>query len=99
MPQESEVIKQKCFDEINNKIAKIKEKQGDDQEPDIGYGTKKENEPETMVREKETKSISLNKLFKTTKTIKSEDDIEEVLNEIRAELKNILDEDKNIKLI
>jgi len=38
-------------------------------------------------------------LFKTTKTIKNEDDIEEVLNEIRAELKNILDEDKNIKLI
>lgn len=99
MPQESEVIKQKCFDDINKEIVKIKEKQGNDQEPDIEYETKKENEPETMVREKETKSISLNKLFKTTKTIKNEDDIEEVLNEIRTELKNILDEDKNIKLI
>ena len=95
MPQESEVIKKRCFKDISEKIEEIKT--GTD---GLGIGGIGEgSEGETVEPEKEVKNITLNDLFKTTKTIKNVDDIEEVLNEIRAELKNILDEDKNIKLI
>ncbi|MFW5891407.1 MAG: hypothetical protein ACOCUI_04230, partial [bacterium] len=94
IPQESEVIKQRCFKEINKKISKMEEEQD---------GVSENDDPDTPktieIKEKEIENISMNNLFKTTKFIESDDDIEEVLNEIRTELKKILDEDKNIKLI
>ena len=95
MPQESEVIKKRCFKEISEKIEEIKKA---NKEPESG-GISEDSGDEIPVPEKEVKNITLNDLFKTTKNIESEDDIEEVLDEIRTELKKILDEDKNIKLI
>jgi len=95
MPQESEVIKKRCFKEISEKIEEIKK---ENKEPESG-GISEDSGDEIPVPEKEVKNITLNDLFKTTKNIENEDDIEEVLNEIRTELKKILDEDKNIKLI
>ena len=93
IPQESEVIKGRCFQEINKKIKEIEKKKEKDDPTIVSETTKKEP------KEKEIENISLNNLFKTTKNIETEDDIEEVLSEIREKLKKVLEEDKNIKLI
>ncbi|SDI37499.1 hypothetical protein SAMN04515654_10565 [Halanaerobium congolense] len=99
MPQESEVIKKKCFKEIDEKIKEFnKEKEGPETRGIAEGSGDGKVEPEEK-QEKEIKNVTMNDLFKTTKAIENEDDIEEFLNDIRIELKKILDEDKNIKLI
>jgi len=99
MPQESEVIKKKCFKEIDEKIKEFnKEKEGPETRGIAEGSGDGKVEPEEK-QEKEIKNVTMNDLFKNTKAIENEEDIEKFLNEIRIELKKILDEDKNIKVI
>jgi hypothetical protein len=99
MPQESEVIKKRCFKEIDEKIKEFNKEKEDPETGGIAEGSGDGKvEPEEK-QEKEIENVTMNDLFKTTKAIENEDDIEEIVNEIRTELKKILKEDKNIKLI
>ncbi|TDQ04055.1 hypothetical protein C7957_102150 [Halanaerobium saccharolyticum] len=99
MPQESEVIKKRCFKEIDEKIKEFNKEKEVSKTGGIAEGSGDGKvEPEEK-QEKEIKNVTMNDLFKNTKAIENEEDIEKFLNEIRIELKKILDEDKNIKVI
>lgn len=95
MPQESDVIKINCFKEIKAEEKRLYDKEKETKgvtDPDI-IDEKPETEPREM------KTISLTNLVRGTRTIENEEDINNLLNEIKVSLKKILDEDKNIKLI
>jgi len=97
IPQESDVIKVNCFKDIEKEHKRLqKEITGKvGEEPD----GKDKPEPEPVPTPVEVKTLSLTNLVKGTRTIESEKDVENFVNEIRQALLKILNEDKNIKLI
>jgi len=87
MKTESDTIKRNCINKINKKLKSMKE---DEDGIDIGGPT---------IKEKEVETIYVSDLMPDSREIKNENDIEELLEEIRNELKNYLDDDKEIKLM
>lgn len=94
MKEESDRIKLRCFDEIEKEKAKIQIQQ-QDTEPEIV----KENEIQKVHKVKKVKNISIANILHGAKVIETEEDIEELLQEIKKVLKEKLDEDTKLKLI
>ena len=96
MKEESDRLKLRCFDEIAAEHSKRKTA-----EPAIAF----EEHSDTIVinypplRKKEIVNISIANILHGTKSIESEADIEDVVNEIRDRLKRELKEDVIIKLV
>jgi len=87
MKTESDTIKRNCINKINKKLKSMKEDEDG-----------KDNDGLTII-EKEVETIYVSDLMPDSREIKNENDIEELLEEIRNELKNYLDDDKEIKLM
>jgi hypothetical protein len=95
MKEESDRLKLRCFDEIAAELAKRKPA-----EPP----TTKEPDKPTVVNDpprkyKKTVNISIANILHGAKSIESESDIEDVVNEIRNRLKRELRDDVIIKLV
>ncbi|OLS37724.1 BREX system P-loop protein BrxC [Bacillus sp. MRMR6] len=98
MQTESDRLKVRCIDEINNEIAKRKKTIVTPPiHPPVGPGGTTIIDPPTVY--KETKTISKSTVLRGTKTIENDDDIERLLNELRLELKRELKENTIIKLV
>ncbi|MTI67135.1 MAG: BREX system P-loop protein BrxC [Firmicutes bacterium] len=95
MKEESDRIKLRCFEEIEQKKREIErqKKKKDDGPTTISGG---ETPP---YKTKKTRNISIANILHGAKTIESKEDIEEVINQIRRKLEEELDEDTKIKLI
>jgi hypothetical protein len=96
MKEESDRLKLRCFDEIAAELAKRKPA-----EPPI---TPEEPGKPPVVNDppskyKKTVNISIANILHGAKSIESESDIEDVVNEIRNRLKRELKDDVIIKLV
>ena len=92
MKEESERFKIRAFNDIENEKRKRK-KQPEPIPVNIGEG-----KPEDY-KIKETKTIKISKFVGGTRTIKNDKELQELLDEIRLDLKRQLDDDKIIRLI
>jgi len=99
MPQESDVIKINCFKEIEKELKRLQEeKKGS---VGVGEGEKGEvsTKPDPTPKPKKVETISLTNLISGTRELENEQDIDNLINEIKKSLKKIFDDNKNIKLI
>jgi hypothetical protein len=101
MKEESDRLKMRCFNEISAEQEKRKPKVI--VTPPVSELTGGEQvisggSPVTY-KTKRTVNISISNLLRGAKTIESQEDIEQLLNEIRAKLENELKEDTIIKLV
>ena len=96
MKEESDRLKLRCFDEIAEELAKRKpaESPTTPEEPDKPAVV---NDPPRKY--KKTVNISIANILHGAKSIESEADIEDVVNEIRNRLKRELKDDVIIKLV
>jgi hypothetical protein len=91
MKEESDRLKMRCFDEISVEVEKVEKR-----EPTVVPGPNPGKKPPVI---KKTKKISIMNMLHGAKTIESEADIEDLLNDIRSKLKQELNEDTRIKLV
>ncbi len=96
MKEESDRLKLRCFDEIAEELAKRK--------PAEPPTTPEELDKPTVINDpprkyKKTVNISIANILHGAKSIESESDIEDVVNEIRNRLKRELKDDVIIKLV
>lgn len=98
MQTESDRLKVRCIDELNEAIAKrnVTDNPPPLRKPDGINGTTVAPRPSGR---KETKTISKSTVLRGTKTIQNEDDIENLLNELRQELRKELNENSIIRLV
>jgi ABC-type molybdenum transport system ATPase subunit/photorepair protein PhrA len=94
MKEESDRLKLRCFDEIK-KFRELKEKERAKKEkPEaVSDGPKKPVYSPTIV------NVSMANIFHGAKTIENEEDIEELLEDLRKQLKGHLQENTILKLI
>lgn len=85
MKEESDRLKMRSFGEISVEVEKRK--------------SKNTIETTSVYRTKKTKNISIMNMLHGAKTIETEADIEDLLNDIRNKLKQELNEDTRIKLV
>jgi len=98
MKEESDRIKIRCFDEISKEIEK--RKPSIEPEPGIGGGvTIIGGVQPPIYKTKKTKNISIANILHGAKTIETEEDIDELLKDIKAKLEQELDENTRIKLV
>jgi hypothetical protein len=94
MKEESDRLKIRCFDEIEKEKAKRKPK------PEGTTGPTTISGGETPVyKTKKLINVSIANILHGAKVIETEEDIEEVLDQIRRKLKEQLNEDIKLKLI
>jgi len=96
MKEESDRLKLRCFDDISAEIAKIKAPTQPTEHQDLGSPEIVNNPPKIY---KKTINISIANILHGAKTIESEADIENVVNEIKNRLKSELKDDIIIKLV
>ena len=94
MKEESDRLKIRCFDEIEKEKAKRKPKPQENK-PEAFH----EDKPEVEYKVKKVKNISIANILHGAKVIETENDIDEVVGEIRKRLKEQLSEDTKLKLI
>ncbi|EYE87602.1 hypothetical protein Q428_12415 [Fervidicella metallireducens AeB] len=94
MKEESDRLKIRCFDEIEKEKAKRKPK-NEQIAPEVFY----DDGPKQGYKPKTVKNISVVNILHGAKVIETEEDIEEVLDQIRRKLKEQLNEDTKLKLI
>jgi len=93
MKEESDRLKMRCFEEIK-KIQELKQKERDkNQQPETGGEDRGEYTTRKIV------NISVANIFHGAKTIETDDDIEELLEYLRQQLKKELKENTVLKLI
>lgn len=95
MKEESDRIKIRCFNEIDKK--KQEEKSGTGGS-DGGNGSSEEGKT-SIYNTRKTITISITNILRGAKTIESKNDIETILDKVRKDLEEKLDEDTKIKLI
>lgn len=93
MKEESDRLKMRCFEEIK-KTALEKRKERDSEKQPVTTG-----EGNGVYVAKKTVNISIANIFHGAKTIESEEDIEELLDYLRKQLKTELKENTILKLI
>ncbi len=95
MKEESDRLKMRCFDEIKKlRESKAKEKAEKEQPANIN-----EKEKRTEYKPKRTVNISIANIFHGARTIESEEEIEDLLDYLKEQLKKELKEDTILKLI
>lgn len=94
MKEESERLKIRAFKEIELEKKKLKEKETSSKPKPMNAG-----EGTITYKTKETKTIRLSKFIGGYRTIENDRDLEELLDEIRLDLKKQLHDDKIIRLI
>ena len=92
MKEESDRIKLRCLDEIQKEAIRRRPI-----EPPIGPGPVVE--PPIPYKTRKTKNISIANILHGAKTIETEKDIDELLNEIKKKLESELDKDTIIRLV
>lgn len=99
MKEESDRLKMRSFEEITREVEKIKPKAPVNPVLNPGTGGEiNENDP-PIYRPKKTKNISIANILHGAKTIETEEDIDELLKDIKDKLKQELNEDTIIKLV
>ena len=93
MKEESDRLKMRCFEEIKKTALEKRNERDDEKQPDT---TGEDGGPYIT---KKTVNISLANIFHGAKTIESEEDIEELLDYLRKQLKAELKENIILKLI
>ena len=94
MKEESDRLKLRCFDEIQKEMAKNKLTHDNTQEPTIISGG-----DTSGYKVKKTVNVSIANVLHGAKVIETDEDIEEVVEQIRRSLKEQLNEDIQLKLI
>ncbi|MBA5851814.1 BREX system P-loop protein BrxC [Clostridium sp. cel8] len=94
MKEESDRIKIRCFDEIETQNER-RNKKAQDIAPDVLNDDNEKN----PYKAKKVKNISIANILHGAKVIETDEDIEELLQEIRNVLKKQLNEDIKLKLI
>lgn len=98
MQTESDRLKVRCIDEISSEIAKRnKSITSKPEQPKVGIGGGTIVDPPLVY--KKTKTISKSTVLRGTKMIQSEEDIENLLHELRQELTKELNENTIIRLV
>jgi hypothetical protein len=93
MKEESDRLKMRCFEEIKKTALEKRKERDIEKQPDTtgeDYGS---------YITKKTVNISIANIFHGAKTIESEEDIEELLDYLRKQLKTELKENTILKLI
>lgn len=93
MKEESDRLKIRSFDEIEKEKAKRKSK-AEPTAPEVFH-----DDPEQGYSPKVVKNVSIANILHGAKVIETEEDIEEVVDQIRSKLKEQLSEDTKLKLI
>lgn len=100
MKEESDRLKMRCFEEIAKEVEKRKPPVTPTTETGIDGGADVISGGNTIVyKTKRTKNVSIANILHGAKTIETEADIDELLKEIKAKLKQELNEDTRIKLV
>lgn len=100
MKEESDRLKMRCFEEISREVQKRKSPVMKVPEVGIGGGADViRGEKPTVYMAKKTKNVSIANILHGVKTIETEEDIDELLKDIKAKLKQELNEDTRIKLV
>ncbi len=94
MKEESDRLKMRCFEEISREVQKRKPPVVLNPEPGIVVDGKPQ-----VYKTKKTKNVSIANILHGAKTIETEEDIDELLKDIKAKLKQELNEDTRIKLV
>lgn len=102
MKEESDRLKMRSFEEITREVEKRKPKSPVNPVPNPGTGGApgeiNEDDP-PKYKPKKTKNISISNILHGAKTIETEEDIDELLKDIKDKLKQELNENTIIKLI
>lgn len=93
MKEESDRLKMRCFEEIKKTALEKRKERDDEKQPDTT------GEDHGSYITKKTVNISIANIFHGAKTIESEEDIEELLDYLRKQLKTELKENTILKLI
>ncbi|WP_099191952.1 BREX system P-loop protein BrxC [Tepidibacter mesophilus] len=97
MKEESDRLKIRCFDRINQKIQeKLLNQKQENQKKEIEA---KDGEKPYIPKIKKTVNVSMSNILHGAKSIESKQDIDNLLNEIRRKLEDELKEDTIVKLI
>lgn len=101
MKEESDRLKMRCFDEISKEIDRRRtvELPVTPKGEGLGGGAVAGDEIPPEYRTRKTKSVSIANILHGAKTIENENDIEELLNDIRKRLKGELEENTTLKLV
>ncbi|QXE18355.1 BREX system P-loop protein BrxC [Clostridium sp. 001] len=100
MKEESDRLKMRSFEEISREVERRKPPVVSNPELVIGGGTDIiRGEKPPVYKTKKTKNISIANILHGAKTIETEADIDELLKDIKAKLKQELNEDTRIKLV
>lgn len=100
MKEESDRLKMRSFEEISKEVERRKPPVVSNPQPVIGGGTDIiRGEKPPVYKIKKTKNISIANILHGAKTIETEADIDELLKDIKAKLKQELNEDTRIKLV
>jgi len=100
MKEESDRLKMRSFEEISKEAEKRKPKTPPTPETGIGGGVDViDGEKPPVYKTRKTKNVSIANILHGAKTIESEADIDELLKDIKAKLKQELNEDTIIKLV
>jgi len=94
MKEESDRLKIRCFDEIEKEKIRRKPKL-EEKLPEVFHDDK----PQEVYKVKRVKNISIANILHGAKVIETEEDIEEVVQQIRKRLKEQLCDDTKLKLI
>lgn len=94
MKEESDRLKLRCFDEIDKEKEKRKPKPVE-MPPEVFHDDK----PNDGYKVKVVKNVSIVNILHGAKVIETDEDIEEVVDQIRKRLKEQLNEDTKLKLI
>ncbi|MFD1363337.1 BREX system P-loop protein BrxC [Lentibacillus salinarum] len=92
METESDRLKVRCMDEIEGERQKMAAEQAN---PDTDRG---EDTP-PIATQRKTKTLSKNMMIKGTKTLKSKEEVDDFVEDLRAKLLDELDEDTTINLV
>mgnify|MGYP000858737724 FL=1 len=100
MKEESDRLKMRSFEEISKEVERRKPPVVPNPEPVVGGGADiiRGKKP-PVYKTKKTKNISIANILHGAKTIETEADIDELLKDIKAKLKQELNEDTRIKLV
>lgn len=100
MKEESDRLKMRCFEEISREVEKRKPKVSPAPETGIDGGADVIGDGKSQVyKTKKTKNVSIANILHGAKTIETEADIDELLKDIKAKLKQELNDDTRIKLV
>jgi hypothetical protein len=102
MKEESDRLKIRCFDEISREVERRRPIAPSKLNPDTDFvdGSLDNKDNVTPAyRIRRTKNISIANILHGAKTIESQDDIEELLNDIRKKLNEEFEENTIIKLV